>query len=618
MFRRPLAFLVVLAGLWAMCAPGASAREDQTPPAAFPTASEQPLALVLATSELKPGDRATITVAVSRGSACALKFKGPHGLRTGPYRNGIKSGAYGSWFWKVPKKAASGTWHAKVSCTQGKRRRSIKTKLVVRGSKGRAPLVKKHSMRSLVRTKAPAPKVVNEVAGGGKGGGGYPDDGALCIYTGSRAGSCSGYNWGYRQSNGTWYTTSARGFDFRNCTDFAAWATGLTWSRFRFPAGKGNAADWKAYAGNAGLQVTGQPSVGDIAWWGSSVAGGYGHVGIVTAVNGDGSVSTADYNGDGLGNYTIRTNTRAQAYLHRPSGGSTPSSGGFQIAFQANTGKLISFGDAGGWNTTQGMRAGTSPSFARLNDGRMLMAFQANTSDLIVIGPDGGVNTHQGMMAGTSPSIAASPNGGYRVAFQANNGNLYVYDSNRGASNQGQGMKAGTSPAIAALAGGGYEMAFQANTGNLYLFGDGPKVNTQQGMMEGTSPDIASNGSAFRVAFQANNGSLYTFDSRSGAAYQGQGMKAGTSPSIAAYGGGFEMAFQANTGSLYLYGDGPRVNTGQGMMAGTSPDIAGNGTAYRVAFQANTGVLFVHDSRVGTVNQGQGMLAGTSPSIAAR
>lgn len=302
------------------------------------------------------------------------------------------------------------------------------------------------------------------------------------------------------------------------------------------------------------------------------------------------------------------------ASQNRP-GGQT-STNGFQTAFQANTGVLIRLGDAGGWNTSQGMKLGTSPSIARLSDGRLIMAFQANTGDLVVLGEDGGVNTGQGMMAGTSPSIAASPKGGYRVAFQANNGSLYVYDSSRGPSNQGQGMKAGTSPAITALANGGYEMAFQANTGALYVFGDGPKANTQQGMMAGTSPDIASNGNNFRVAFQANNGNLYTFDSRSGAASQGQGMKAGTSPAIAPLGAGFEMAFQANTGALFLFGDGPRVNTGQGMLAGTSPDIATSGSAYRVAFQVNTGNLFVHDSAAGTVSQGQGMKSGTSPSIA--
>lgn len=592
--------------------------DEETPPAAFPKAPQRPLTLVLATSDLRAGEMGTIAVQVSKNSMCVLRFGGARTLTSEKLRYRIRARNFGTWSWRVPARGSRGSWSVNVKCKQGSRSRTVRTRFQVAGGEDRRSLVQKGTMRFSTSKNAPPPNVINEIAGGGKGGGGYPDDGALCIYSGVGTGACSGYNWGYRRSNGTWYTTSARGFDFRNCTDFAAWATGLTWSRFRFDDGEGDAADWRTYAGNAGLREANQPSVGDIAWWGSSVAGGYGHVAIVTAVNSDGSVSTADYNGDGRGNYTIRGSVRAHAYLHRPGGGGKPSAGGYQVAFQANTGAMISFGDGGGWNTGQGMKAGTSPSYTRLNDGRMLMAFQANTGNLIVVGPDGGVNTQQGMMAGTSPSIAASPSGGYRVAFQANNGSLYVYDSQHGASNQGQGMKAGTSPAIAALSSGGYEMAFQANTGNLFLFGDGPQVNTQQGMMAGTSPDIASNGPAFRVAFQANNGNLYTFDSRTGATSQGQGMKVGTSPAIAPYGGGFEMAFQANNGNLHLYGDGPKVNTGQGMLAGTSPDIASNGSNYRVAFQANNGNLYVHDSQFGTSNQGQGMMPGTSPSIAAR
>lgn len=159
----------------------------------------------------------------------------------------------------------------------------------------------------------------------GRGGGGYPDAGALCKWTGKPTGSCYEYDWGYPQSGGRWSLISSRGFYYRNCTDFVAWFTGLNWSSFGFPAGKGNAADWEAYAGKAGLQVTSNPSVGDIAWWGREKAGGFGHVAIVTAVNANHTVTIAEYNGDGEGDYDLRPNVSADAYLHRPAATPAPS-----------------------------------------------------------------------------------------------------------------------------------------------------------------------------------------------------------------------------------------------------------------------------------------------------
>jgi len=151
-------------------------------------------------------------------------------------------------------------------------------------------------------------------------GGGYPDDGAICMSTSVRNGACGGYNWGYKV-NGVWQLNSSRGFGYRNCTDFVAYRTGLTWSSFGFSGGQGNAIDWKAHAGNVGRQVASSASVGDIAWWGSSVSA-YGHVALVTAVASDGSVTIEEYNHDTLGNWDSRSGVRAEAYLH--AGGASP------------------------------------------------------------------------------------------------------------------------------------------------------------------------------------------------------------------------------------------------------------------------------------------------------
>lgn len=76
------------------------------------------------------------------------------------------------------------------------------------------------------------------------------------------------------------------------------------------------------------------------------------------------------------------------------------------------------------------------------------MAFQANPGELVLYGDGANLNTHQGMAPGTSPSIAWSGTGSYRAAFQTNTHGLHVFDSTHGAVNQGQGMELGSSPAI--------------------------------------------------------------------------------------------------------------------------------------------------------------------------
>lgn len=59
------------------------------------------------------------------------------------------------------------------------------------------------------------------------------------------------------------------------------------------PNGLGNAVEWIN-----GLSSTANPKVGMVAWQGGWVGGGYGHVAVVTAVNGDAvTVSEKNYAG---------------------------------------------------------------------------------------------------------------------------------------------------------------------------------------------------------------------------------------------------------------------------------------------------------------------------------
>src|SRR4051794_39684968 len=143
------------------------------------------------------------------------------------------------------------------------------------------------------------------------------------VLTSTPAGAANDYPWPTANSN----QLSPLRFYYRNCTDFVAWklnqARGgsvsnlkFTWSSLAFPGGDGNARGWKQGAINSGFAVNSTPSVGAVAWWGTEVGSGFGHVAIVTGVNGDGSARVEEYNfGVSLG-YGTRAAVRADAYLH--------------------------------------------------------------------------------------------------------------------------------------------------------------------------------------------------------------------------------------------------------------------------------------------------------------
>jgi hypothetical protein len=212
------------------------------------------------------------------------------------------------------------------------------------------------------------------------------------------------------------------------------------------PGNWGNAVDWESHT-----SYNHTPAVGAIAWWGSEVAGGYGHVAYVDQVNGSQVHVVADnYVGPSSDGYTSSgwiAASSVDAFLHPHDIGSGGTGSRYEVAFQANTGSLWSVGTDNHGNWSQGMMAGTSPAITALSGGGYEMAFQANTGSLITIGSAGNRNWQLGMKAGTSPAITGLPGGGFEVAFQANTGSLWsVGTDNKGAWNLG--MKAGTNPAI--------------------------------------------------------------------------------------------------------------------------------------------------------------------------
>jgi surface antigen len=74
----------------------------------------------------------------------------------------------------------------------------------------------------------------------------------------------------------------------------------------------GNAGQWKDTLGSK-YTVDMTPKVGAVAWWSDSYysptndARGYGHVAIVSAVNGDGTIGIEEYNFNSNHNYHSRT-----------------------------------------------------------------------------------------------------------------------------------------------------------------------------------------------------------------------------------------------------------------------------------------------------------------------
>lgn len=176
------------------------------------------------------------------------------------------------------------------------------------------------------------------------------------------------------------------------------------------------------------------------------------------------------------------------------------SNSSYKIAFQSNIGQLILINGNGDpaslVNTQYGLRGHTSPSIAAAPTGAgYSVAFQANTGVMWSYSPtSGGFNTNQGMMAGTNPAIAYA-SGSYWVAFQSNVGQLTVIKANGDASsvtNPKFGMASWSSPAIAPARGAAVQVAFQSNANQLWTWTTGTSGNNTLQPMDGrSSPSIA-------------------------------------------------------------------------------------------------------------------------------
>ncbi len=143
------------------------------------------------------------------------------------------------------------------------------------------------------------------------------------------------YPWAADQTNGN----DPYGMTKRQCVSYAAWYLNSHGTPFgyktRGPKGVatfGNATTWDAAARVAGFTVSTRPVAGSIAqwhsyesstWtypggWSSMSAGSAGHVAIVTAVNGDGTVNLAQFNMNGNRSYNAMSHVKAPRYIYVP------------------------------------------------------------------------------------------------------------------------------------------------------------------------------------------------------------------------------------------------------------------------------------------------------------
>lgn len=120
----------------------------------------------------------------------------------------------------------------------------------------------------------------------------------------------------YTWTNSSGYGFSPYGYAYRNCTDYVAWKL-TTANDFGDYRGLGNASGWAGAARGRGYRVDHKPGRGAVAWWGTELFHGFGHVAWVANVY-VGWVEVAEYNHAGTGRFdTRRIPARApDAYIH--------------------------------------------------------------------------------------------------------------------------------------------------------------------------------------------------------------------------------------------------------------------------------------------------------------
>ncbi len=128
-------------------------------------------------------------------------------------------------------------------------------------------------------------------------------------------GGSSGYPW--RVGANVWIA-DPWGFYKGECTSYAAWKWNVAYGRpfTNTRPGDGDAANWPALARDQGYNVVSSPKAGAIVSWPINSGRGmpYGHVAIVEAVHGDGTIDVSEYNWGAPHSFSQRNNVRPTDY----------------------------------------------------------------------------------------------------------------------------------------------------------------------------------------------------------------------------------------------------------------------------------------------------------------
>jgi len=346
-------------------------------------------------------------------------------------------------------------------------------------------------------------------------------------------------------------------FNYRNCTDFVAWRLNkqqgvtqspwtFTWSTLGFPAGAGNAADWKDYAVAKGYTVNNTAAVGAVAWWGSERASGFGHVAIVSSVNANGTSNIEQYNAGFDYAYSTASNITPDAYLHIADSSApihfNPAAvswglGRIDTFGQGTDGKIYTnyYASSSGWSgftSPAPTIVGSGPAVSSWGQNRLDVFARGTGADLIHSWYDGSWHNWETLSGqiktGTDPASVSWGLGRIDTFLQGTDGIIYTkyYDVNSGGWS---GFAApvptvvGSGPAVASWSSGRLDLFARGTGGDLiHAWYDGTWHNWESlggQIMAGTNPAAVSWSSGhIDVFLQGTDGVIYqdTYNTTSG------------------------------------------------------------------------------------------------------
>lgn len=146
---------------------------------------------------------------------------------------------------------------------------------------------------------------------------------------------------------------------------------------------------------------------GDVIGLNSTPDNIYGHVVIVDSIN-ESIITVISQNANTYTTTTLNSNGSMNSILGYSVQGVIHAPGSVSpfTTFQSNTNLLYRHNGTSPDNTSQGMKASTSPSIKKTISSSYYIAFQANTGDLVgYTAANGATSTGQGMTSTSSPSV---------------------------------------------------------------------------------------------------------------------------------------------------------------------------------------------------------------------